>query len=103
MGTRRVWLGRYMIEAQVGEFADGGYWAAEPVTEAIVLGNEPLVVSAGLKKAKPITWFIEVQGVFYALHRSLTPITSIPTLNRSLMTEILAAAGKRPRGRVNGI
>lgn len=87
---------------QSPEFADGAYWVCEPVAEAVVNGEESPVIPPALKTAKAITWFINYEGQYYALHRTLTPVLIFTDLPHSTLLGVLNAAGKRPKGRVNG-
>lgn len=103
MGAGRFWLGTCVIYPQVPEWADGGYWSVEPVDPSVVNGGAPMGVAPGVKEAKTISWIVELDGLYYAVHRSTAPAAGVPTSDFSLLSRAVAAIGRRPFGRVNGV
>lgn len=89
-------MGAAMIEAQIPELADGGYWYAVPERVTEDGSREPDF------DYSCCAWY---DGSGFVTVRSAIPASGVTEANLVTVRSILTAAGhgSKPRGRVGGI
>lgn len=91
-----------MIEAQVPEFADGGYWYVIPAVE--VTGDEaPGWTFGGFRDV--VGFYAEVDGQQIAVLRSPRAMTGLTKATAATINAVLSSAGysSKPHARSGGL
>lgn len=86
-----------MIEQQVPEMADGGYWY---VREAVPEADDAPGWNYGDIPVGAAAWYADINGVRYCAIRTVEPITDMPTADAVTVAEIVGA--EKPRARIGG-
>ena len=86
-----------MIESQVPEFSDGGYWYVVPAS--VGPSGE---ITADVTTGRWCGWTRLTEGALYYVIRSVEPLASTPIVSGFLVSGLLPP-GKKPTGRIEGL